>query len=161
MNCDYDCEGSSLCTLEVNGNTIVFGGVNFMDGDDPVDVTPEEKEVKIQCKDLRMRDEGNNNKASVQNDPNQESTITLRSSNAGGTPFYPASVSVQVQAVVQVNGDEFYSDTPIQLESDGVVEFWPSESALDYVVVDDASFEGAAGQLVIKAGSTVRMQAAQ
>ncbi len=154
--CDFDCEGSTLCTLEIDGMEVVVGGVNFMDGTDPDDVSPTEKEVKIKCKDLSWRK--GNNSGEARNDRDKDSKITITSNQSDGDPFYPASAKVVSYVIVKIDGEEYTSKDPLVLESSDEIRSWPSEEEVTYKLQEDVTYEGANGKVVFKAGGTVTMK---
>ncbi len=161
--CDYDCEGSTLCEVIIDGVPVIMGGVNFMDGDDPVDTAPNEKEVEIKCKELNLRDEGGQNKGTATNDEDRKSKVTITSNQDSGVPFYPAQAVVTSHVKLELNGQEYRSKDPLVLKSTDELRSWPSEEAVTYELAEDVTLYGEGGQskVTFRAGSKASMKAAQ
>ena len=162
--CDYDCEGSTLCEVVIDGVTVVMGGVNFMDGSDPKDVSDTEKVVTIKCKELNVQDREKKNKGTATNDEDQESTITLTSNSADGVPFYPASAVVKSFVRLEMNGKKYTTKDPLVLKSVDKISSWPSEDAVEYELAKDVTFttnDATDSRITFTAGSTATMKAAQ
>ncbi len=157
--CDFDCEGSTRCTLEINGVEVVVGGVNFIDGSDPEDVDDTEKEVQILCKDLSWKQ--GNRRGQAKNDPDKRSTIRIKSLDPNGDPFYPAAVEVTSYMVVTIDDVKFTSNDPLVLRSTERVRSWPMEEAVTYKLTEDVTYvDDNNRKLTFKAGSTATMKGA-